>query len=486
MNYTSAIARIFSAPKNGSPIGGGVLISAEQVLTCDHVVDEALTDGRVYLDFPILSPGRKLAFRVLRRCPVNEFIFPGEPDDLAVLQLMPEESLPDGAVPARFLNESDEAFQDRPVRIFGFPEGSDQGEWIEGELKGLNASGLVQIDHELTSRTVAPGFSGSAVWTKAEDRVAGVVVGRTERDGRRSAHIIPVRILLKACQPKQNKTRTKSGKTIDERKCDRAKEYAKFSERYEFFNREFSGFPQFFILPGEVGDGHYSFISRIRDYQLKSKTCAPHLVSCAWDVVGDDPVILKRMLIGRLYDAFDYKLSGGEGHFEELCHRLNLKEHKMVIIIHDIHASRWNRRLPALIRWYIGKYRSELKNRENIPQFLVFFNIKYPQSTALTIIKRYYWRFVRRRMIRRNLVRLHAEMVRHCPCHLFDDLKPITKEDVDIWLSEQIRDIISEKERIRTAEKLFKKHRERCMADIEDALMNIRLDIQRKQAGFNN
>jgi hypothetical protein len=486
MSPKSAIVRIFSAPKNGYPLGGGVLISAEQVLTCDHVVDDALTDGRVYLDFPILSPGRKLAFRVLRRYPVNEFIFPGVPDDLAVLQLMPEESLPEGAAPSRFLHESDEAFQDRPVRIIGFPEGSDHGEWIEGELKGLNASGLVQIDHGLTSRTVAPGFSGSAVWTKAEDRVAGVVVGRTERDGKRSAHIVPVRILLKACQPTRDRTRTKSGKPIDERECDRTLEYAKFSERYEHFSRKFPGCPQFFILPGEIGDGHDSFISRISDYQLKSKTYTPHLVSCPWDVDGDDPALLRRILMGGLYNAFDCKLSGGEGHFEEICHRLHLKAHKMVIITHDIHASHWNRRLPDLIRWYIGKYRSELKNRENIPQFLVFFNIKYPQSIALTVLNRCYWRWVRRRMIRQSLTRLHAEMDGQCPCHLFNDLRPIIKKDVENWLNQQLGDRMSEKEKIKRAEKLFKKRGERCMADIEDALMSIRLDIQRKQAGFDN
>ena len=45
---------------------------------------------------------------------------------------------------------------------------------------------------------------------------------------------------------------------------------------------------------------------------------------------------------------------------------------------------------------------------------------------------------------------------------------------------------MSEKEKIKRAEKLFKKRGERCMADIEDALMSIRLDIQRKQAGLHN
>jgi hypothetical protein len=159
MAEKDAIVRILKGPEGEEPAGAGVLVSADTVLTCDHVVDGALTNGGVHLDFPLIAPGTAVRFRVTRRYPLNDNVFFGEPDDLAVLKMMPGESLPEGAHPARFRGDEPD---DHPVKLCGFPEGRERGDWAYGELVGPTGEGWIQLDHDLASRLVAPGFSGTA------------------------------------------------------------------------------------------------------------------------------------------------------------------------------------------------------------------------------------------------------------------------------------------------------------------------------------
>ncbi|MFP4033604.1 MAG: SUMF1/EgtB/PvdO family nonheme iron enzyme [Desulfococcaceae bacterium] len=197
MAEKDAIVRILKDPDGEEPAGAGVLVSADTVLTCDHVVDVALTNGVVHLDFPLIAPGRAVRFRVTRRYPLNDNVFFGEPDDLAVLKMMPGESLPDEANPARFRGDEPD---DHPVKLCGFPEGRERGDWAYGELVGPTGEGWIQLDHDLASRLVAPGFSGTAAWGRKARLAAGIVVSRHMRDGRMSAFVIPPKILRKACE----------------------------------------------------------------------------------------------------------------------------------------------------------------------------------------------------------------------------------------------------------------------------------------------
>jgi formylglycine-generating enzyme required for sulfatase activity len=196
MAEKDAIVRILKDPDGEVPAGAGVLVSADTVLTCDHVVDVALTNGVVHLDFPLIAPGKAVRFRVTRRYPLNDNVFFGEPDDLAVLKMMPNESLPDKANPARFRRDEPD---DHPVKMCGFPEGRERGGWAYGELVGPTGEGWIQLDHALESQLVAPGFSGTAAWGRKARLAVGIVVGRQTRDGRTSAFVIPPGILRKAC-----------------------------------------------------------------------------------------------------------------------------------------------------------------------------------------------------------------------------------------------------------------------------------------------
>src|SRR6266850_3134325 len=93
---TASIARIFGP--EGRVVGAGFLISKTHLLTCAHVIIEALgipeettetPSGRVRLDFPLVARGGGYNATVVGWRPLN---FGSEPshngeEDIAVLQL---------------------------------------------------------------------------------------------------------------------------------------------------------------------------------------------------------------------------------------------------------------------------------------------------------------------------------------------------------------------------------------------------------------
>ncbi|NES25407.1 MAG: S1 family peptidase, partial [Symploca sp. SIO3E6] len=74
----SSVVRIYS--KSGKVVGAGFLVSPQHILTCAHVVDDALGISRntvemptaaISLDFPRVAPGSILQARVVFWQPVN-------------------------------------------------------------------------------------------------------------------------------------------------------------------------------------------------------------------------------------------------------------------------------------------------------------------------------------------------------------------------------------------------------------------------------
>ena len=69
---TASIARIFGP--EGRVVGAGFLVSEIRLLTCAHVILEALgiseetvesPSGRIQLDFPLVAPGRRYSGTVI-------------------------------------------------------------------------------------------------------------------------------------------------------------------------------------------------------------------------------------------------------------------------------------------------------------------------------------------------------------------------------------------------------------------------------------
>jgi serine phosphatase RsbU (regulator of sigma subunit) len=194
----AAVVRIHGA--GHSVTGVGFLVAARKVLTCAHVVIQALGQPaesvtelagmRVRLDFPLLEGPRKPLFAVvdaeLRTTPGS---------DIAGLSLT--EDPPAGATPAPLVLADD--LWNHPIRVFGFPENADEGEWASGRLLETQGSGWLQLeDVKQTGRRVRPGYSGGPIWDDDLHAVAGMVVAADAGPGDKVAFAIPVRMLVEA------------------------------------------------------------------------------------------------------------------------------------------------------------------------------------------------------------------------------------------------------------------------------------------------
>ncbi|MHC4115895.1 MAG: nSTAND1 domain-containing NTPase [Planctomycetota bacterium] len=200
---TASVVRIFS--EEGTVTGAGFLVSERHILTCAHVISQALkipknkSDvpvGRIHLDFPFLRIRRRSVARIVRwkriLTGVSGTQEPGE--DIAVLEL--ESDPPLGSKIARLVTSDN--LWGHPFRAFGFPAAYDQGVWASGRLLAEQAGGLVQIeDVKRTGYFVEPGFSGTPVWDEQTDGIVGMVVASESRPEVRAAFVIPATVLVK-------------------------------------------------------------------------------------------------------------------------------------------------------------------------------------------------------------------------------------------------------------------------------------------------
>ncbi|WP_326809975.1 trypsin-like peptidase domain-containing protein [Streptomyces scopuliridis] len=178
----------------GELAGAGFLVAPELVLTCAHVVNDALDRPRedevaagteVFVDLPFAEGGS--AAEVERWVPVRS----DQTGDIAVLRLR-------AAIPGtRPLNMADtERVWGHDVRVPGFPRRSPGGVWHYGRLRGGTAEGWVQLSQaDPHGVPVEEGFSGSPVWDEQLRAVAGMVVV-IQPGGVRQSFLIPTRTLV--------------------------------------------------------------------------------------------------------------------------------------------------------------------------------------------------------------------------------------------------------------------------------------------------
>lgn len=186
-------------------VGAGFLISPHHIVTCAHVIAEALAISQntpdkptqpIYLEFPLLADHTLLQATVLVWHPVQNTVAMGTIEDIAILELITP--LPVQAQPITLVKLDYDAFFGRTVRLCGFPNGMEEGDWIKAELQGPTRTGYVQLDNDAGRRSVAPGFSGTAVWDELENKVVGMIVSINTRDSETAAYMIPVATLHSA------------------------------------------------------------------------------------------------------------------------------------------------------------------------------------------------------------------------------------------------------------------------------------------------
>ncbi|WP_217229312.1 nSTAND1 domain-containing NTPase [Streptomyces anulatus] len=160
--------------QDGAIVGAGFLIAEDSVLTCAHVVSDALEQARgsaveagatVGLDLPFAVGHPEGTAEVVHWVPVRE----DQGGDVAVLRL--HVPLP-GARPLPMADAGD--VWDHETRAVGFTDDAPDGNWQQGRFRGPVGSSLVQLSRaDGQAVHVRPGFSGSPVW----DDVLGVAVG---------------------------------------------------------------------------------------------------------------------------------------------------------------------------------------------------------------------------------------------------------------------------------------------------------------------
>jgi Trypsin-like peptidase domain len=190
MDEFSSFARIFSSTDKASNIavGVGFCVAPGYVMTCAHVVNEALgldersqfqPEGLVVFDFPFSGDTRRFEGWVKEWRAVNQA---KSHSDIALLEV-------GGALPNTVRSIELDTRTDLPLTCKGFPEGYNLFPLSTHEMTVMNISsnGYVQLSNP--GGLVAPGFSGGPVWEKGRNAIVGMIV---EADvGREIAFMIP-------------------------------------------------------------------------------------------------------------------------------------------------------------------------------------------------------------------------------------------------------------------------------------------------------
>ncbi|GGU46713.1 nSTAND1 domain-containing NTPase [Streptomyces lavendofoliae] len=188
----STVARI--AGPDGEVAGAGALIAPDLVLTCAHVVSDALGRPRhepvpegtgVTVEFPLAARPAGRAGPLRRTGEVEHWV-PTRPDrtgDMAVLRL--REPVP-GVRPLPMADPA--SVWDHGARVVGFTGGEPGEIWFRGKLSGSTGEGWVQLSRaDGQSAHIRPGFSGSPVWDNDIGAAVGLVVAaQPEREGQQA------------------------------------------------------------------------------------------------------------------------------------------------------------------------------------------------------------------------------------------------------------------------------------------------------------
>lgn len=187
-----AIVRI--ANEVGTAAGLGVLVGEGVILTCTHVVRDALglketpanpPAADLTLDFPLAGGDTAGVGRV--------FLWRPEVDIAGLALAGPP---PATARPISLVTAGD--LWGHTFRAFGFPQDRGGGVWAGGVMRGSQAQGWLQIDTGPGGYHVEPGFSGGPVWDDALEGVVGLVTRSDPKAGVRAAYVIPTPELIQA------------------------------------------------------------------------------------------------------------------------------------------------------------------------------------------------------------------------------------------------------------------------------------------------
>jgi hypothetical protein len=297
-------------------------------------------------------------------------------------------------------------------------------------------------------------------------------------------------------RPDTDETKPKLGPLVS-KMCNRVVQVRTF---WEFFQRQ-SGqhpkHPQFYFIHGNELAGHESFLERLMRTCLKEfaerEYGEEHATVCLEEVAWPKEGSLteqQEQLPFNLMHRFDKWGSAGGFGAAVLSTLPCMEKRPLVLIKHNIYSSKWDKQTIELIKWYMESYWADIDidaNRD-IPLFLVFFNVKYQQSTE-TGLKGLFskWKSY-------TAERIKGELESVCPtpakdsgaaCLVLNELNEVEIEDVLDWFDENdlFQDEVERKEK---AESIFTDThsglvKPKAMAKVERKLKKIIEEHQREE-----
>jgi len=195
-------------------IGMGYLIAPDTVITCAHMVADALDDcdksqadapcGIVHLNRPLSSlKGDKSVYRQAQVHTDGWYpaCAPGdEPEnglaDIAILRIIDQ---PYATPPALAPLAPGPQFDHLTFETYGCPKGHEEnGVYTRGLTRAPIGNGRIQVEGE-SGYAIEPGYSGAPVWCSQVRAVIGVIVQDEEDPQVPAGFVIPSTLLLHAC-----------------------------------------------------------------------------------------------------------------------------------------------------------------------------------------------------------------------------------------------------------------------------------------------
>jgi len=202
MGGEPVIARLSDAA--GTPVGAGVLVAPDRVLTCAHVVARILglsddapdappASDTITLDLPWSVDTTPRTAAIASAADWR----PGG-HDTAVLTLETAVAVWPGPPSLAY----PDTLADRPFRTVGFPADHGDGRWENGTVARPDAAGMLQLRPDAVHPYfVGPGFSGAPAIDRETGEILGLVATADRDPGNRQAHLLDPRVIERAWPP---------------------------------------------------------------------------------------------------------------------------------------------------------------------------------------------------------------------------------------------------------------------------------------------
>lgn len=171
---------------NGDSVGTGFSVSKKHIITCTHVVKNALNlpsdkeleiGSCVPLNFPLNRDIDEIIGEIVLFINPSKSPNINEIEDITIIEV--DEKIVQLPSPTIYLEGSRTYFDDK-FCTFGFCR--EGGKWFNGVFSGYVGEGWIQLKIENLSHDNLNGLSGAPVWNKNTNMIYGMVVAKQNDD----------------------------------------------------------------------------------------------------------------------------------------------------------------------------------------------------------------------------------------------------------------------------------------------------------------